>query len=110
MPEEYSSLDFHIDHIIAKKHGGRTEMSNLAWSCFACNSFKGSNISGIDPATGNLVRLFHPRNDDWILHFTFDGPVIVGKTEVGRGTIQALRLNDLHATEVRLELMEEDLF
>jgi hypothetical protein len=33
-----SNLSFEIDHIIARKHGGRTVASNLALSCFYCNT------------------------------------------------------------------------
>ena len=29
-----SQLSFEIDHVIAKKHGGKNKASNLALSCF----------------------------------------------------------------------------
>jgi hypothetical protein len=45
-PEAFSYLPFQIDHIIAQKHRGPTVESNLAWSCFYCNSYKGPNLSG----------------------------------------------------------------
>jgi hypothetical protein len=57
LPQEYSHLPFEIDHIIAKKHGGKTRANNLALSCFYCNSYKGPNIAGIDPLNGRMVRL-----------------------------------------------------
>ena len=63
--QENSLLPFEIDHIIAQKHGGRTSANNLALACYYCNSFKGPNIAGIDPRTGNLVQLFHPRRHHW---------------------------------------------
>jgi 5-methylcytosine-specific restriction endonuclease McrA len=44
MPAELDSLEFHWDHIIAQKHRGPTEFANLAWSCFACNNQKQSDI------------------------------------------------------------------
>ena len=31
-PERFSGLNFQTDHIIAEKHGGRTESENLAFS------------------------------------------------------------------------------
>ncbi len=62
-------LRFQIDHVIAEKHHGRTEEGNLALSCFHCNSFKGPNISGVDPLTGKITRPFHPRRDAWDKHF-----------------------------------------
>ena len=57
------------DHIIADKHGGETTLENLAWSCFDCNRFKGSDIASKDPMTGTLVSLFNPRIDRWHEHF-----------------------------------------
>ncbi|HYV31216.1 MAG TPA: HNH endonuclease signature motif containing protein, partial [Candidatus Binatia bacterium] len=29
--------DFHVEHIIAKKHGGKSGIENLAWACIFCN-------------------------------------------------------------------------
>ena len=31
---------FHLDHIVARQHGGMEEPENLAWSCQECNVFK----------------------------------------------------------------------
>ena len=50
-----SARDAHpleIDHIISRKHHGRTVASNLALSLWYCNSFKGPDISGLDPPDG----------------------------------------------------------
>jgi 5-methylcytosine-specific restriction endonuclease McrA len=69
---------FHIEHIIARQHGGTDDPDNLALSCHACNLFKGPNLSGIDPLTGRLVALFHPRRHRWARHFRWDGPRVVG--------------------------------
>jgi 5-methylcytosine-specific restriction endonuclease McrA len=52
---------FEIDHIISEKHHGPTRAGNLALSCFRCNSFKGSDISGLDPKSHRLTPLFNPR-------------------------------------------------
>ncbi len=49
-----------IDHIIAEKHGGQTVEENLALSCALCNKYKGSDLTSIDPETGEIVRLFNP--------------------------------------------------
>jgi len=65
LQEAHSSLPFEIEHIIAEKHGGESKFENLAWSCRYCNSYKGSNISGIDPSTKEIVPLFHPRRQRW---------------------------------------------
>jgi 5-methylcytosine-specific restriction endonuclease McrA len=39
------------DHVIAEKHGGATSLENLAWACFYCNRFKGSDLASVDPAS-----------------------------------------------------------
>ncbi len=66
--EQRNSLRFHIEHIIAKQHGGGDVEDNLALACHRCNFQKGPNLSGIDPDTGALVPLFHPRRDLWSEH------------------------------------------
>ena len=55
VPEEFDQLPFQPDHIIAEKHGGATELDNLALSCYDCNMYKGPNIAGVDSDTGDVV-------------------------------------------------------
>ena len=43
---------FHVDHIIARKHGGGDDFGNLALACYRCNLRKGPNLTGLDPDTG----------------------------------------------------------
>jgi 5-methylcytosine-specific restriction endonuclease McrA len=62
-------LRFEIDHIIAIKHGGNDDSSNLAYACYKCNGFKGSNIAGADPLSQKATFLFNPRKDTWDEHF-----------------------------------------
>ena len=83
---------FHVEHIVAKKHAGEDNHSNLAWSCQSCNLAKGSNLSG--RVLGQIVTLFHPRKQNWKRHFRWDGPILVGKTNCGRATIHVLNMND----------------
>ncbi|HEV3263271.1 MAG TPA: HNH endonuclease signature motif containing protein [Gemmataceae bacterium] len=110
LPQTYSRLPFEIDHIIACKHGGQTRPSNLALSCFYCNSFKGSNISGLDPRGRALTGLFHPRRHKWRRHFRWDGPILVGRTPVGRTTVAVLLINlDLRVAH-RQELIDGGVF
>ena len=33
-----------IDHVISRKHGGITGLSNLALSCARCNRYKGTDV------------------------------------------------------------------
>lgn len=102
-PAHCAWLPFQIDHVIAEKHGGLTESRNLALSCYYCNSFKGPNISGIDPEghPDVAVQLFHPRKDVWSDHFEWRGPVMIGKSAKGRATIEVLRINAVESIEVR---------
>src|SRR5450759_924055 len=100
-PEPFAELPFHFDHIVARQHGGKTESENLAFACCHCKRYKGPNLSGLDPASGKVVSLFHPRKHVWNEHFSWNGPLLVGKTTIGRATIQALRLNRADAIAVR---------
>jgi hypothetical protein len=110
MPASLDPLPFQIDHIIARQHGGETIAANLAWSCLHCNKHKGPNIAGVDPTSGELVRLFHPRRQRWERHFAWHGPVLVGRTRAGRATIRVLAINDPDAVAFRAELMEENVY
>ena len=107
-PESASELPFHIDHIIAQKHGGQSESENLAWACFSCNLRKGPNIAGLDPDTGELTALFNPRTDGWSDHFAWDGLLLLGKTAIGRTTVAVLDINHVDSVTVRKELREEE--
>jgi hypothetical protein len=61
IPQFALPLPFQIDHILAEQHEGKTVSSNLALACPHCNRYKGPNIAGVDPESGQIVRLFHPR-------------------------------------------------
>src|ERR1700722_11348675 len=93
LPQKYHELPFQVEHIIAKKHHGGDEIENRAWACYNCNAHKGPNIAGFDPQTQQLTRLFHPRLDCWDDHFTWIGPELMGKTDVGRTTVDVLGIN-----------------
>ncbi len=84
-----------IDHIIPLSLGGPTEEENLWLACSLCNDYKGDRIAALDPETGETVRLYNPRLEDWRAHFAWsdEGDRIVGRTTVGRATIIALNLN-----------------
>lgn len=99
-----------IDHIIARQHGGKTELENLALSCIHCDRFKGPNVASVDPDNKEIVRLFHPRRDVWSEHFRWDGPQLTGRTRVGRVTIALLAINDPEFVDVRRALQDEGVF
>ena len=49
---------YHVEHIVARQHGGGNDSGNLAFACYHCNSHKGPNLSGLDPESGALVGCF----------------------------------------------------
>ena len=99
-------LSFHVEHIIARQHGGDDALSNLALACPDCNAYKGPNLTSIDPETGKVVALFNPRQSSWTDHFSFQGPVIVGLTPTGRATLRLLYMNEEARVEMRRRLEE----
>ena len=110
IPQRFDTLPFQIDHIIPEKHHGPTQADNLALACLNCNSHKGPNLAGIDPETGELTRLFHPRRDSWNDHFAWASAELVGRTAVGRTTIDVLCINLPERIEYRRLLREAGLF
>jgi len=92
---------FHIDHIIARQHGGGATPDNLALACHFCNRRKGPNLSAIDPITGHSVALFHPRRDKWSDHFRQIGRRITGLTPAGRATVALLQMNAANRLALR---------
>lgn len=110
MPEACDPLPFQVDHVVAEQHGGPTEAENLAWSCLHCNKHKGPNIAGIDPDSGQLAALFHPRSQNWNRHFAWEGPISRGRTRSGRATVRVLAINDPDFVAFRAELMDEGEF
>lgn len=110
MPQEFQVRPFQLDHVRAQKHRGETSLENLALACFACNVYKSSNLAGYDPATEVLVPLFNPRKDSWNRHFVWNGPVLRGKTSIGRTTIEVLRINLPERVEHRRLLLKAGVF
>jgi hypothetical protein len=90
-PEATALFAHEVDHIVAEKHGGMTTSDNLALACAACNLHKGSDIGSIDPVTGELVRLFHPRRDRWSDAFELVDARIVARTPTARATVRLLQ-------------------
>jgi hypothetical protein len=78
--------------------------------CYFCNSAKGPNIAGIDPKSGRLVPLFHPRRQKWSRHFRWNGPRLVGRTRTARATIAVLAINDPAFVALRQTLIDAGVF
>lgn len=69
---------------------------------FVCNNKKGPNLSGIDPDTGELTRLFNPRTDTWNAHFWLESDgLIVGLTPIGRTIAYVLGVNVAVRVQIR---------
>jgi hypothetical protein len=110
MPQAYDELPFEFDHVVAEQHGGKTVVGNLALACFADNHHKGPNLAGIDPQTRKRAWLFNPRRHKWDRHFRWDGPVLIGRTAVGRATIAVLGINLAYRVRHRAQLIAEGVF
>ncbi len=102
--EEDSYFGCQVDHIISEKHGGPTELDNLAYACTFCNRQKGSDVSSIDWESGDFVRFFNPRIDQWNVHFNLNGYQIIPLTPIGRVTSQILDFNGIDRLLERQEL------
>ena len=44
--DEYEYQTFHVEHIIAKQHGGADDPDNLCLACSECNWAKNPNLAG----------------------------------------------------------------
>jgi hypothetical protein len=65
--QQWAFLKHHIDHIIAIKHRGSSDLSNLALACADCNQAKGTDF-GSFAESGEIIRYFHPRTQIWEDH------------------------------------------
>jgi hypothetical protein len=91
-----TAQSFHCDHVIPRAKGGLTTLDNLCYACPRCNLRKADLTTGMDPLTGDLISLFHPRQQTWSDHFAWssDYLYILGLTSSGRATVDVLQLND----------------
>src|SRR5215213_8301785 len=106
LPEAFASFSFQVDHIKSVKHSGKTTFDNLAWACFRCNNLKGSDIASYDETTNLLTPFYNPRTQVWSDHFDLqaDG-LLIGKTPIGRVTVQILGMNHPKLVELRRLLL-----
>ncbi len=91
----FAMQSFSVEHVVPRSQGGKTTLGNLALSCQGCNNHKYTKTEGRDPVTGDIVRLYHPRRQQWRNHFAWDEDfnLIIGLTPTGRATVETLRLN-----------------
>jgi hypothetical protein len=108
IPQDDRLDAFHIDHVIAEKHGGPTTAPNLALACPECNEIKGTDagsVAWVFDAAGEidwdrslLIRFFSPRRDRWADHFAIvldpnGAPRIEPLSSIGRVTVRVFDLN-----------------
>jgi hypothetical protein len=103
-------VTFHIEHVKARVHGGTDDPENLCVAGERCNAYKGTNLSGIDPETGQIERLFDPSHEEWREHFELQGIHIVGLTPTGRTTVSVLMMNEGRRVQLRAELIARGEF
>ena len=101
--EDLTVAIFEIEHIVTLSAGGDTSFKNLCLSCPTCNRYKGSRQTGTEMETGEEVLLFHPHNQIWREHFSWneDNTQLIGLTPEGQMTISLLRMNRPQLQRVR---------
>ncbi|MBE7532953.1 MAG: HNH endonuclease [Chloroflexi bacterium] len=95
-PEVVFNIPFEVDHVVPPGKGGVESPENWALACRACNLWKSNTVTAVDPETGQLVPLFHPRHHIWEEHFRVQAEApfrLIGQTPTGRATIEQLKMN-----------------
>src|SRR5690242_3729366 len=77
LPAAHVLSSFAVEHIIARKHGGTDKLRNLAYACLRCNLHKGTDLTGLDPRTHKVTRLFNPRTQLWATHFRYVDAILL---------------------------------
>jgi HNH endonuclease len=99
-------FSFEIDHIASLKHGGGSELQNLAFACPHCNNHKGPDLTTFLDDYDDIVRLFNPRIHDWFTHFQAVDGEIIPLTRIGQATVKLLRFNQADLVILRRLLMQ----
>ncbi len=91
----FSMQPFSVEHILPRSQCGKTSLDNLALSCQGCNNHKYNKTEAIDPKSGNIVPIYHPRQQQWYKHFAWndDFTLVIGLTPIGCATVETLKLN-----------------
>jgi hypothetical protein len=111
IPAKFAFFGFQIEHIVSVKHGGTSELANLANSCQICNQNKGSDIATFLENINTPIRFFNPRTDIWLHHFeAHESGGIFSDTEIGKATIKILDFNHPESIIERRDLMLKGLF
>lgn len=111
-PEIAFNFTFEVEHIVPLSQNGKTKSENLALACRACNIYKSDFLNGLDENGAETERLFNPRKDAWEENFFVDleNFTILGLSEIGKGTINRLRLNNPLQIQARKQWFRMELF
>lgn len=92
--EQWQYVAFNIDHVVPLVAGGADTPDNVALACFHCNRRKSGHMVATLEAMPD-VPLFDPRRHVWTQPFAWapDGERIVGRTAIGRVTVDLLAMN-----------------
>ena len=91
------------------RYGATCQPRSQKLQCLRCRT--SCNLHKADRTTSHAnpdtaaVAFFNPRSDVWTEHFEWDDYTLVGKTEAGRVTIQALDLN--HERRIKIRQAEQ---
>ena len=93
--ESLTVSTFEFEHIVPSSAGGPTVFENLCLSCPTCNRSKAVRTVAPDPATQEMVPLFHPQRERWEDHFAWNehATEINALTPTGRATVALLKMN-----------------
>src|SRR5262245_15898989 len=80
------------------------------WPATTTTSTRARISPALIPKAVKVVRLFNPRRQSWTRHFSFDGAMIVGRTQCGRATVVVLALNAHERVDLRAELIADGVF
>lgn len=105
LPSHASVLPHQVDHIIGRQHRGSDDVENLCLCCIHCNQKKGPNIASIDPKSGRIIPLYHPRQQPWASHFQIVESSVIGLTPEGRATVELLNVNADERVRLRSALL-----
>lgn len=102
-PMACSAQPYVFEHIIAVVQGGETSLDKLALACGGCNGHKYTKLEALDSVTREPVTLYHPRHQQWHLHFAWSNDYlsIVGVTPIGRASVETLKLNRPGVVNIR---------
>ena len=101
MHQSLQGATFHVEHILPRAAGGSNRDDNLCLACPSCNLHNSDRTESVDPSTGTMIPLYHPRRDRWLDHFQWKGFPLQGLTPTGRATVDALELNSPRRLQIR---------